>query len=182
MSTSDPAPQQPQQPHQPHQPQPRYAPPQGSAPPYGSAPPQAHQQHQQYQQPAPPQQWAQWAPPPQLASPRYPVTGSASGVNVPGLICLIVLGLHAVLVLATPMLYRTSGVTAGFELISGAVSVVAILFAIALIVCGAIGARPHSAPRLRWAAIGGLVCGTFDLVVQLGNYIVNWLAYGVFPY
>ncbi len=170
--------------------QPQYQQQPGQAQPGQQYQPQPGQQYQPaeqppYQQPGPAQpqyqQPQQSGPQPQYApAPRYAPTQAP--LNVPGLICLIILGLQAILVITTPFLFRAAGGGGVFPVISAAITIVSVLFSIALIVFGVIGWRRSASERLHWAAIAGVVMGAFDLVVQLVSQLSNWLAFSVLPY
>lgn len=102
----------------------------------------------------------------------------ARPLNVPGLVCLVLLGVHAVVILLTPFLFRVLAAGDRFAVVSAAVTAVSLSLALALVVVGAVGARTSAPPRLRWAAIGGLVSGAFTLVVQLASVVLDSLMYG----
>ncbi|MFK4728968.1 hypothetical protein ROT00_04710 [Agromyces mediolanus] len=102
-----------------------------------------------------------------------------SALNPQGLACLILLVVEGAVILVTPLLFRLASSRIGFEVVSNSILVATILLAALLVLLGAIGARPGTAPRLRWAAIGGLVSGAFTLVIQLGSFLLNWLLFSV---
>ncbi|GLU88735.1 MULTISPECIES: hypothetical protein [Agromyces] len=108
-----------------------------------------------------------------------PPRAEQSALNLQGLACLILLVVEGAVILVTPLLFRLASSRIGFEVVSNSILVATILLAALLVLLGAVGARPGAAPRLRWAAIGGLVSGAFTLVIQLGSFLLNWLLFNV---
>lgn len=108
-----------------------------------------------------------------------PPRAEQSALNLQGLACLILLVVEGAVILVTPLLFRLASSRIGFEVVSNSILVATILLAALLVLLGAVGARPGAAPRLRWAAIGGLVSGAFTLVIQLGTFLLNWLLFNV---
>ena len=113
------------------------------------------------------------------STPAPPPRAEPSALNLQGLGCLILLVVEGTVILVTPLLFRLASSRIGFEVVSNSILVATILLAALLVLLGAIGARPGAAPRLRWAAIGGLVSGAFTLVIQLGSFLLNWLLFTV---
>lgn len=146
--------------------------------------PAAADRQPQMQQPAP--RYASPAQPP--IGPVQPPFGPArppantGRINVLGVIALAILVLEALLSACMPIVYQAtfrSGPSIGT--ISAVFSVVNILLILAALGLAIGGVLQRGAQRLRWAAIGALVCAAISLAAAVLGLLINWIA-SMLPY
>lgn len=159
MSSFDPQP-----PAQPQRPSQQYAQPQQPV------------QQPQYAQPqyAQPQQQPHVAQTPPYAAPRQ-APRAPGGLNVPGIVALLVLLLTTLTPLVTPVIYNTAARSGSLTAATIAVALVHVLL---LLIAGAlaiIGLLTKHLTRWRWAAIGAAVSVAIGLVSFALSWFSSWL-------
>ncbi|WP_449282098.1 hypothetical protein [Leucobacter sp.] len=110
-----------------------------------------------------------------------PPPHTAGGVNVLGVVALVLVSLPALMSFFVPLIYRQAAMSSGIAVVGFVIPMIQLAVLVVAAGLAIAGVLQRGATRLRWAAVGALVSAALGILSIIGGTVGGW-ALSMMPY